>query len=443
MKFHIITFGCQMNAADSAWLAATLTGRGMTEAPVSEADIVLLNTCSVREKPELKVRSALGRVLQETGGRRSVLVGVAGCVAQQLGSRLFSFSPQVRLVAGTDATVSIPDALDILLRDPGRTLCLTAFSESYAERPRPAAGAGTVAFVNIMQGCDNFCTYCIVPFTRGRQKSRKASAVLAECESALAAGAREITLLGQNVNAYGKDGTGDGTTFAGLLRAVAALDPRVRLRYVTPHPKDMTPEDVAAFAEIPSLCPRLHLPMQAGSDRVLRRMNRRYDSAGFAKLVDELRAARPDLALSTDIIVGFPGETEEEFQETMAMVRRCGFMSSFSFCYSDRPGTRASTFLDKIPAPEQLDRLQRLQALQEELSARWLAGRLGSQTEVLIEEKSPRQEEGADLVSWQGRDPYGDLVHVALPAEARPQGTFLRVRVTKAFRHSLHAEPLA
>ncbi len=443
MKFHIITFGCQMNVADSEWLARTLEARGMTRVDAcADADVVLLNTCSVREKPELKVRSTLGRVLQETGGRRSVLVGIAGCVAQQLGETLYTYSPQVRLVAGTDQTASIPDAVALLTAHPGRSLCLTSFTDTYHERPAAAGSSQPAAFVNIMQGCDNFCTYCIVPFTRGRQKSRAASAIVDECRACLDAGAREITLLGQNVNAYGRDKTGDGTSFAELLHRVAELDPSMRLRYVTPHPKDMTEEDVACFADIPNLCPRLHLPMQAGADRVLRRMNRRYDHERFAALVDSLRRARPDIALSTDLIVGFPGETEEEFQETLSMVRRCNFMSSFSFCYSDRPGTRATTFLDKIDPAVQLDRLQRLQVLQEALGSAWLASRVGAGTEVLVEQPSPRQGQDGG-VSWQGRDPYGALVHVTLPGDARPVGRTIPVRIVSAFRHSLHAAPLA
>lgn len=440
MTFHIITFGCQMNVADSEWLASILKSRGLSQSEtISGADIVLLNTCSVREKPELKVRSALGRIQQETGNSRSVLVAVAGCVAQQLGTTLFSYSPQVRLVAGTDQIAAIPDALKLLKEEPAKTLCLTGFTEGYHERQQAEAASGPGAFVNIMQGCDNFCTYCIVPFTRGRQKSRSAKAVLSECEAALAHGAREITLLGQNVNAYGKDKSGDGTSFAALLKMVADLDPAMRLRYVTPHPKDMTREDVEAFASIPNLCPRLHLPMQAGSDRVLKRMNRRYDSAFFTRLVDDLRAARPEIALSTDLIVGFPGETEEDFQATLAMVERCGFMSSYSFCYSDRPGTKASTYLDKIAPAVQLDRLQRLQALQEELTSRWLKARVGGKTEVLVEQKSPRQNDEA-TVSWQGRDPQGALIHLTLPAQEDAAGKVLPVAITGAFKHSLHAE---
>ena len=215
-----------------------------------------------------------------------------------------------------------------------------------------------------MQGCDNFCTYCIVPFTRGRQKSRDAGAILDECRALIDNGAKEITLLGQNVNSYGLDKHASGdTSFARLLRKVSELPGLARLRFVTPHPKDLSPEVIAMFGEVPNLCPRLHLPLQAGSDRVLARMNRKYDMARYMTLVEGLRAARPDIALSTDLIVGFPGETEEQFQETLDAVRAVNFMSSFSFCYSDRPGTAASRHTDKVEPAEKLRRLERLQAL--------------------------------------------------------------------------------
>lgn len=439
--YHIITFGCQMNVHDSRWLGRALGARGFSEAPLERAQVVVVNTCSVREKPEQKVMSALGRIRQVTGGDAAVLVCVAGCVAQQLGEALFEKESQVRLVAGSDGIAAAPQAIERLLEEPGLRISLLDFTSSYVEReaaPAPEGGGDPVAYVNIMQGCDNFCAYCIVPFTRGRQKSRAAGAVLEECRNALAGGAREITLLGQNVNAFGRDRSGDGTSFAALLRQVAALPGLERLRYVTPHPKDMGPEDVAAFAELPQLCPRLHLPMQAGSDAVLARMRRRYDSAAFLDLVERLRQARPDLALSTDLIVGFPGESEQDFQETLRMVRACGFMSSFSFCYSDRPGARASLFLDKIPADVAQDRLLRLQALQDELSARWLDARVDTETTLLIENRSPREGQGQEP-SWQGRDPYGAPVHVELPPGANHTGRQVRVRITQAKKHSLTA----
>ena len=437
-SYHIITFGCQMNVHDSLWLGRVLQRRGFAEGSLEEAQVVVVNTCSVREKPEQKVMSALGRIRQATNSNPDVLVVVTGCVAQQLGEELFR-QPQVRLVAGSDGIASAPEAIERLLAEPDRKLSLLDFTSSYEEREEGVrAPSGPVAYVNIMQGCDNFCAYCIVPYTRGRQKSRLTAAVLDDCRKALEDGAREICLLGQNVNAFGRDKHGDGVSFADLLRQVAALPGLLRLRYVTPHPKDMGPEDVALFGELPNLCPRLHLPLQAGSDAVLARMGRKYDAARYIELTDALRAARPDIALSTDLIVGFPGESEEDFQQTLALMRRCGFMSSFSFCYSDRPGTRASRFLDKIAPDVQQDRLLRLQALQEELGQAWLDARIGQETDLLIEGESRRDDSSDGLRSWQGRDPYGALVHVGLPsADGDMTGRMVRVRLTEAKKHSL------
>ena len=437
-SYHIITFGCQMNVHDSLWLGRVLQRRGFAEGSLEEAQVVVVNTCSVREKPEQKVMSALGRIRQATNSNPDVLVVVTGCVAQQLGEELFR-QPQVRLVAGSDGIASAPEAIERLLAEPDRKLSLLDFTSSYEEREEGVrAPSGPVAYVNIMQGCNNFCAYCIVPYTRGRQKSRLTAAVLDDCRKALEDGAREICLLGQNVNAFGRDKHGDGVSFADLLRQVAALPGLLRLRYVTPHPKDMGPEDVALFGELPNLCPRLHLPLQAGSDAVLARMGRKYDAARYIELTDALRAARPDIALSTDLIVGFPGESEEDFQQTLALMRRCGFMSSFSFCYSDRPGTRASRFLDKIAPDVQQDRLLRLQALQEELGQAWLDARIGQGTDVLIEGESRRDDSSDGLRSWQGRDPYGALVHVGLPsADGDMTGRMVRVRLTEAKKHSL------
>jgi tRNA-2-methylthio-N6-dimethylallyladenosine synthase len=356
-----------------------------------------------------------------------------------MGTTFFEKEPQVRLVAGSDGIGAAPAAIERLLDAPALRLSLLDFTESYVEREPGAPGpTQPVAYVNIMQGCDNFCTYCIVPYTRGRQKSRSSAAILDECRAALENGAREITLLGQNVNAFGRDSRGDGVSFARLLALVAALPGLERLRYVTPHPKDMGPEDVEAFAALPPLCPRLHLPQQAGSDVVLKRMHRRYDRAAYLDLAARLRAARPDLALSTDLIVGFPGETEADFAATLEMVRACGFMSSFSFCYSDRPGARAALLPDKIPVAVARDRLLRLQALQDELGARWLQSRVGATTTLLLEGPSPREGDAA-APSWQGRDPYGAPVHVPLPVGADYCGKMARVVIVAAKKHSLVA----
>ncbi len=442
--FHILTFGCQMNVNDSAWLTRALRQRGFTETSLDRAGVIILNTCSVRDKPEQKVYAALGRIKYETRHTPEAFAVVAGCVAQQIGAGFFDRFAQVRLVVGGDGLAMAPDAIERLCNDRSLRLDLTDFSEVYPERdPALSASGGTippVAYVNIMQGCDNFCAYCIVPFTRGRQKSRNASAILDECRALIANGAKEITLLGQNVNAYGLDGHAQDTpSFAELLRRVAELPGLVRLRFVTPHPKDLSPEVIAMFGELPNLCPRLHLPLQAGSDRVLARMGRKYDMARFMELVDALRRARPDIALSTDLIVGFPGETEEQFQETLDAVRKVNFMSSFSFCYSDRPGTAASRIIDKVDPAEKVRRLERLQALQDELSAKWLQEKVGCETEILLEGIS-RKQDSEQGESWQGRDPWGDTVNVVLPAGTGMAGELLPVRITTARKHSLIAE---
>lgn len=478
--FHILTFGCQMNVNDSDWLARALQQRGFEEAPLGEATVTIINTCSVREKPELKVYSALGRVRHETRRNPGAFAVVAGCVAQQIGTGFFEKFPQVRLVTGGDGLAAAPSAIERLCTEPGLKISLVDFSESYPERA-PELGSAPVppvAYVNIMQGCDNYCAYCIVPYTRGRQKSRATPAILDECRALLEHGAKEICLLGQNVNSFGQDKTGDGTSFASLLRQVSALPGLARLRFLTPHPKDFSPEVMAAFGELKNLCPRLHLPLQAGSDAVLRNMGRKYDSARFLDIVRGLRTARPDMAFSSDIIVGFPGETEDDFLATCAMLESVGFMSSFSFCYSDRPGTRASLLPDKIAQEVKLERLARLQARQDELGQQWLQSRQGQETVVLLEGMSRNHaananaeaaaaasqetsadassdsgkhggagkdgnaaqgQESAPLEHWQGRDPYGATVNVPLPQGMGHAGLLLPVRITTAKRHTLLA----
>ncbi|MCL1986117.1 MAG: tRNA (N6-isopentenyl adenosine(37)-C2)-methylthiotransferase MiaB [Betaproteobacteria bacterium] len=439
--FHTMTFGCQMNVNDSDWLARTLLQRGFVQSPLEEAELVILNTCSVREKPEQKVYSSLGRIAQATRHNTKSFVVLAGCVAQQFGERIFDSFPQVRLVLGSDGLVFAPDAIERLRAEPGLRLCFVDFSDSYIERPLKITPnnqpATPVAFVNIMQGCDNFCSYCIVPSTRGKPKSRSAEAVLTECRAWLEAGAKEITLLGQNVNAFGLDVTGDDAGFAELLRRVAALPGLARLRFVTPHPKDVSPQLVRAFGELEQLCPRLHLPLQAGSDRVLERMRRKYNRAHYLELIRQLRAARPDMAFSTDIIVGFPGEDEEDFQDTLNIMEEVRFMSSFSFCYSDRPGTAAERLPDKLDAKLKLERLARLQALQERLSAVWLQKRIGDHSLLLLEGASRKASSSGE--AWQGRDPYGVPVNITLPAGNGKLGALIPVCITEAKKHSLLA----
>lgn len=273
-KFHIMTFGCQMNVSDSDWLKRTLASRGFTECEKPEdASVFIVNTCSVREKPEQKVYSLLGRINVMTKGREDVIVAVGGCVAQQVGRGFFKRFKQVRLVFGTDGLSSAPQALDRLVDDPSLRMSLLDFSEEYPDRDGnwDDSEAPVSSFVNIMTGCDNFCAYCIVPYTRGRQKSRPTQAIIDECKDLLSRGTREITLLGQNVNSFGQDSHGDGTSFTELLYKIAELDGLKRLRFVTSHPKDIADEVIKAFGELDVLCPRLHLPLQSGSDAVLKK----------------------------------------------------------------------------------------------------------------------------------------------------------------------------
>ena len=504
-SFHIQTFGCQMNANDSDWLARSLKARGFAESGFAEADIYIINTCSVRDKPEQKVYSELGRIARhcKVNKRRNVTVCVGGCVAQQVGPPLIRRFPQVRLLFGADGIAHAPEAISRLMEEPGLRLSLLDFVDHYEERSpvwtgpsalpeaelsartapdsalesTPGSGpdsapdsradrAPASAFVTIMQGCDNFCAYCIVPFVRGRQKSRRPEAVLDECRALLAAGAREITLLGQNVNSYGLDGAGDdgagGTGgqggFADLLYAAAKLPGLERLRFVTPHPKDIAPRVIEAFADLPALCPRLHLPLQSGSDRILKAMNRRYDTARYLDIVRRLKQARPDIVLTTDIIVGFPGESEADFQATMDMMREVGFASSFSFVYSDRPGAKAVLLPGKVERAVALERLSRLQEWQNQASVKVLEGMAGKTVEVLIEGRS-RWDSLLDEASgpesfragaasgaadqdgaWQGKTPQGFIVNVPLaprPGGAGWEGAVVPAFIESAARHSL------
>lgn len=447
MKFHIVTFGCQMNAHDSDWLERALMVRGHESVVESEAEVFILNTCSVREKPEQKVYSELGRLRRYHEANPKMFAVVAGCVAQQIGEEFFKKFPFVRLVFGTDGIRRAPAAIEELLQNPGKRLALIDFMDRYEEReeawPELAMpkSAPRSAFVNIMQGCDNFCTYCIVPFVRGRQKSRSAEAVLSECRQLLGRGVREITLLGQNVNSYGQDTSGTGVSFAELLHQVAALSGLDRLRFTTSHPKDIAPEVIQAFGELEKLCPHLHLPLQAGSDRVLKRMGRKYDKAHFLEIVDGLRSARPGIVLGTDLIVGFPGETEEDFLQTLEMLEHIGFETSFSFKYSDRPGTAAERMAEKVDPETAQDRLLRLQELQNTITRKSLKNCEGQETVVLYEGKS-RVQDGAG-VFWQGRDPAMRIVNVENIEGSDLLGMLMKVRMTQAKKHSLIGEKMS
>lgn len=430
-NFHILTFGCQMNVRDSNWLKAAMEERGFKAAGLERSKIIIINSCSVREKPERRIKDLIRRAAAAAGNDSGVLIAAAGCVAQQLGAELFKTSPLLRLVFGADNLHKIPDEVEKALKDPDyRSACLS-FEPLYPERKKldEAWPAGS-AFVNIMQGCDNFCAYCIVPYVRGRQKSRSKAEILNECARVLDAGATEITLLGQNVNAWGKD-NGAGL-FPDLLEEISGLAGLKRLRFVTPHPADLDKGAIEAFGRLENLCPRLHLPLQSGSDRILQRMRRRHGRADYLRLVERLRSVRPDIALATDLIVGFPGEDERDFQDTLSMMRECRFMNSFSFCYSDRPGTKASYMSGKLSEDVKLERLKELQSLQDQLTAEWLEGRAGGMAEVLVE--SPSAKSGG-RPQWSGRDEYGAIINFYSPCAA--PGEYKNVRITAAGKHSL------
>lgn len=476
--FHIQTFGCQMNASDSHWLVRSLNARGFVETAFDKADIYILNTCSVRDKPEHKVYSELGRIARRCKvlGRKDVTVCVGGCVAQQVGASLLKRFPQVRLVFGADGIAQAPRAIERLVEEPHLRLSLLDFTGAYEERAHAWEGsrAPASAFVSIMQGCDNYCTYCIVPYVRGRQKSRDARQILEECRVLIGKGTREITLLGQNVNSYGQDLPGRELDFSALLEQVGRIPGLERLRFMTPHPKDISPRVIAAFGESSVLCPRLHLPLQSGSDAVLKKMGRHYDVARYLSIVRDLKKARPDILLTTDIIVGFPGETEDDFAATMGVMGEVGFSASFSFIYSDRPHARAALLPGKVERRVALDRLSRLQSWQNQASDQVLESMVGTEQVILLENPSrhanllqgtepesdsfvgeapdaplsqiPVEMTGSDgrWESWQGKTPHGHIVNVALPVRAPGaagqggwEGALMPVRIHAAARHSL------
>ncbi|SDN60328.1 tRNA-2-methylthio-N6-dimethylallyladenosine synthase [Desulfonauticus submarinus] len=438
MKFSVITFGCQMNVADSNWLILSLQKRGFTlTLKEKEADFVLLNTCSVREKPEQKVYSEIGRFRKKWEQNPSFFVGVGGCVGQQIGEGFFERFPYVRLVFGTDGLYLVPDKIEELLNFPHKRISLLSFEDFYPEREKVFPEKADVSvFVNIMQGCDNFCAYCIVPFTRGRQKSRFKAEVLTECKTLVERGAKEITLLGQNVNSYGQDKYGDGTSFAQLLREVALIHGLKRLRFTTSHPKDLSLEVIRLFGELEVLCPHLHLPLQVGSDRILKIMGRKYTKKRYLDLIEKLRLARPDISFTTDLIVGFPGETEEDFKQTLEVLQIVEFENAYSFKYSDRPGTRAEKMENKVPEEVKQERLIRLQALQEKITQKKYKQVVGKEEEVLIETISKRQ--GGTNLHFRGRDLWNRVVNIESSRDIRRE--LVKVRITEAKKHSLVGE---
>ena len=434
-KLFIKTYGCQMNVYDSERMGSALAVGGYVEVDSPEdADLVILNTCHIREKAAEKVYSDLGRLrpLREAkaaaGGRMTI--AVAGCVAQAEGAEIVRRQPMVDLVVGPQAYHRLP-AMVARALDTGVAEIDTEFPEEdkFDHLPEaPKARRAPAAFLTVQEGCDKFCAFCVVPYTRGSEVSRPAAKVLAEARGLVARGVVEITLLGQNVNAYHGPGPDGDWSLARLVRELAGIEGLERIRYTTSHPNDMTDDLIAAHGDTPKLMPYLHLPVQAGSDRVLKAMNRRHTVDSYLRVIERIRATRPDIAISGDFITGFPGETEADFQATLALVREVRYASAYSFKYSPRPGTPAATE-EQVPEEEKADRLARLQALLGEQRAEFQAGCVGRTLAVLIEK--PGRHPGQMV----GRSPYLQAVH--LDCDTDLAGRIVEAEITSAGPNSL------
>ena len=438
-KLYIRTYGCQMNVYDSARMADVLAPLGYARTDAADdADMILLNTCHIREKAAEKLFSDLGRlrVLKndkaKAGGQ--LVIGVAGCVAQAEGEEILARAPFVDLVLGPQTYHRLPEMIAKLARGDGPVLDTEFPPEpKFDYLPENTAPQAVSAFLSVQEGCDKFCTFCVVPYTRGAEFSRPAAAVIAEAELLIASGAREITLLGQNVNAYHGVGVDGGVWGLGrLVRALAALPGLERLRYTTSHPRDMDDELIEAHRDVEKLMPFLHLPVQSGSDRMLEAMNRGHTIDEYRRVIDRLRATRPDIALSSDFIIGFPGESDEDFAATLALVREIGFAQAFSFKYSKRPGTPGAALRHQIAEGVKSERLQIVQGLIEERQRRFNESCAGRVLPVLFEK--PGRHPG-QLV---GRSPYLQWVHAQAPA--RCQGAVVPVRITGVGPNSLAGE---
>ena len=433
-KVFVHTFGCQMNESDTDRMLELLDRHSFGRASsAEEADLILLNTCAVREKAEHKLLSALGRY-REVKARRGTLIAVSGCVAQQEKDRLLKRVPYVDFVFGPDNISRLPE---MLARAEARErFAETGWmpSEQYVfpgADPESARGRVT-SFVTAMKGCDNVCAFCIVPHTRGREVSRPVAEVVAECVALAEVGVREVTLIGQNVNSYA-----GGCAFPELLRRVAAIPGVLRIRFTTSHPHDLSDALVETFRDEPKVMPHFHLPVQSGSDAVLARMRRDYGVAAYLDRFDRLEAARPGIAITTDFIVGFPGETDADFEASLALLERARFEQSFSFLFSPRPHTAAALRIgsgpgwDEVPREVAVERLDRLQAAQRRIAGDLLAAQLGKTVEVLVE--GPSDEPG----EVRGRTPENRVVHLAADASRAPPGAIVRARVTRTGQSSL------
>jgi tRNA-2-methylthio-N6-dimethylallyladenosine synthase len=431
-SIFVRTFGCQMNRYDSERLVEIL---GREKFVVVEdyrrADLIFINTCTVRDKAEQKAFSYLGRLKTLKRNRPELVVALGGCVAQQYGEELLGRWPHLDLVVGTHSISKVP-AMLARHEVTGERQAWIDFSYDFGDEPQGRSQPWkpeVSAYVTIMRGCDNFCTYCIVPEVRGRERSRPSREIVREVESLVESGVREVTLLGQNVNSYGQGVSGE-VNFAGLLQRVALVEGLLRIRFTTSHPKDLSPTLMRSFADLEKLCPHIHLPVQSGSDYILHRMNRGYTRDHYLRLVKELREVRGDVALSSDMIVGFPGESEEDFQLSLRLLEEVRFEGLFSFKYSDRPQTVARLLDGKVAEEIKLERLQRLQALQERITLEKNETQVGQTTLVLVE--GPSQIGGSQL---SGRNPQNRVVN--FKGSPLLVGKEIPIMITVANAHSL------
>ena len=438
-KLHIKTYGCQMNVYDSDRMADVLAPLGYhTTDQADDADMVIINTCHIREKASEKVFSELGRLRlwkeAEKDQGRSVKIAVAGCVAQAEGAEISRRAPWVDVVVGPQAYHRLPELITDIDPASRNAVIDTDFpvEDKFDFLPEEHAPRGPAAFLSIQEGCDKFCTFCVVPYTRGAEFSRPAASVLEEARRLVASGTVELSLLGQNVNAWAAEGPdGSEWNFARLLYALAEVDGLKRIRYTTSHPRDMNNDLYRAHAEIPQLMPYLHLPVQAGSDRILDAMNRHHTRDDYMRIIDRLREARPDMALSGDFIVGFPGETDRDFMDTLSLIREVNYASAYSFKYSPRPGTPASLSEDQVPEDAKAERLQTLQQLISAQQFAFNQAKVGEVMDILIERPANRADQMA------GRSPWMQAVH--FPSDVGAIGDIVSLKITEAHQNSLSA----
>ena len=438
LRYRVETWGCQMNVLDGERMAGQLEARGLARACDGEAaDVIVLNTCHIRDKADHKVFTQLGVLARAKQQRPDLVIGVAGCVAQALGEAIFERAPWVDFVLGTGEVEHLGEIVERVRSERRRIAAVELPEDSpIYQFQQIARGSVFQAYVTVIEGCNQYCTFCVVPFTRGRERSRRSPEVLAEVAHLTASGYTEITLLGQTVNAYRDPQEGFG--LGELLRRAARVTGVRRLRFVTSHPRFVDGDLLDALASGGPIAPYLHLPAQSGSDRILYRMKRRYDARGYLDTVDRIRAAVPEVALSSDFIVGFPGETEEDFDATLALVRRVRFASLFGFCYSSRPGTAAARWGSASAVLEQVasERLQRLLNLQTELQAETNRSLVGRKFEVLVEGRDRRGQA-------TGRTACNRIVHFPAAGDAPAAGAYVSVRIARGLPNSLVGERVA